>query len=354
MSAASSGAMMGSPTPSFPSLDSTVGAYVLGTFVSLILYGVCTHQFYRYMRQFPTDHWMIKGLDSGDASFYCPHAYYVSLHAHCWPSYRPPLTRRDSYYYLVNNYANPLALADGVWSLNVIPTLAATIVLASECFFARRVTLIGFWSKVVATIAVLCLLAGSGLSVALTVKAFQITDMLLFGEQAKVLAILSLALDAIGDCLLVGAIIAALRQRRDSHAISSISEVAELYILNTGLLVGILQAIGAILAIRYPLKLYYAAHAMVVIRMYGVTLLSVLNSRKLLLSRGIRVFKDESTFGRAHRLATVERWNVPHNRDDTTPPVMSVKVAAEIEVHGQSDSDLNGHYDLKEMRTADP
>ncbi|KAI9056766.1 hypothetical protein FKP32DRAFT_1681934 [Trametes sanguinea] len=348
MSAASSGAMTGLPTPSFPSLDGTVGAYALGTFVSLILYGICTHQFYRYMRQFPTDHWMIKGLVSTMAVIGV--MILETLH-----SIAPMHT---IYYYLVNNYANPLALADGVWSLNVIPTLAAMIVLASECFFARRVTLIGFWSKLIATVAVSCLLAGSGLSIALTVKAFQIKDMLLFGEKAKVLAILSLALDAIGDCLLAGAIIAALRQSRDRHAISSISEVAELYILNTGLLVGILQAIGAILAIRYPLKLYYAAHAMVVIRMYGVTLLSVLNSRKLLLSRGIRVFNDE-TFGRsiisrAHRLATVERWNVPHNPEDTTPPVISVKVAAEIEVHGQSDSDLNGHYDLKGMRTADP
>ncbi|CDO77819.1 hypothetical protein BN946_scf184722.g11 [Trametes cinnabarina] len=257
------------------------------------------------------------------------------------------------YHYLVSNYFDPAAIGQGVWSINITPVFAALIVLFAECFFARRVVLIGLRPKIIGIVAFLCLVSGSSL----TVKAFEIKQIDVFGEDTKVLTPLSLGLDAVADGLLAGTIIVTLRQNRASHANSSVFDVTELYFLNTGLLVGMLQAIAAILAIRYPLELYWTAVGLNAVKMYGVTLLSVLNSRKLLLSRGVKIFNDE-TFGRniisrVNHLAAMERWNVPHNsHDDDAPPVINVKVAAEIEVHGESDGSFTD--DRKGMRSAEP
>ncbi|OSC98520.1 hypothetical protein PYCCODRAFT_1470997 [Trametes coccinea BRFM310] len=336
------------PADPSPSLDSTIGVFALGTFVSLCLYGFCIQQFYRHMRQPAADDWVIRSLAIGVMVLQTIHAI-APMHA--------------CYYYLVTNYDNFPSINVGIWSIDIIPTIAAMIVLTAEFFFARRVFLIGPWYKVVAVVAMLCLLTGSGLSIGLTARAYQIKDFATFGEKAKLTSFLSVGFDAIGDCLLAAAMITALRRSRASHSVSSILDVIVLYVVNTGLLSGILHAVTAILSIRYPGKLYWAALGLIVIRVYGITLFSVsaalsLNSRKLMLSRGIRVFNDEA-FGRniisrAHRLATVERWNVPHGREDDTPPVITVKVAAEIEVHGHGDSDLSKDYAHKGISRASP
>ncbi|KAI8969362.1 hypothetical protein BD414DRAFT_280056 [Trametes punicea] len=313
-----------------PSLDSTIGALALGTFISLILYGVSVHQLYQYLRQFPSEKWTIKSVVIGVMILETLQTI-APIHA--------------CYYYLVRKYDRPDAIQTAVWSLNIIPGIAAFIVLVSESFFARRVALIGRKSQVLAAFAVLCLLVGNALSLAIAVKAFQIMNIIAFGEKTHAITSVSLALNALADYLLSGAIIVALRASRASHAKSSKLEVATLYILNTGLLTGILQGLAAIMAIRYPLKLYWGAVGLVAMRMYGITLLSILNSRRLLVSRGIKVFNNEgfgrNIIARANRLVAVEQWNVPQVSDDTMmPPVINVKVAAETEVHGESGDDL--------------
>ncbi|KAJ3005336.1 hypothetical protein NUW54_g4382 [Trametes sanguinea] len=362
-----------------PSMDTTVGAFALGTFVSLMLYGICVHQFYSYVRHFPSDDWIIKGLVVGVMVWETLHAI-APMHA--------------CYHYLVDNYDSADALRYGVWSLDVTPAFGAVILVLAECFFVRRVSLsmhsfrchslckkltptlqlepgrdwsqpsqsCASWQAVCRLVHRLAIVHFSTAVVsaehvryciAIAAKAFHLRDFVSFDAEAKVQTILSLALNAIGDCLLAGSIIAGLYRNRASHTRSSALAVAELYVLNTGLLVGVLQTIAAILAICYPLRLYWAAVGLNAVRMYGITLLSVLNSRTLLLSRGVTIFTDgtgastRNILSRAQRLNTVERWNVPNDPNDSIPPIINVKVAAEIEVHGQSDTDLSGDYARK-------
>ncbi|KAI9056799.1 hypothetical protein FKP32DRAFT_1413252 [Trametes sanguinea] len=54
--------------PKVPALDNTFGALLLGTYGGLILFGVTTHQAYRYFHMYPHDGRMLKGLvaDYGD------------------------------------------------------------------------------------------------------------------------------------------------------------------------------------------------------------------------------------------------------------------------------------------------
>ncbi|KAI9001457.1 hypothetical protein BD414DRAFT_533206 [Trametes punicea] len=178
-----------------------------------------------------------------------------------------------------------------------------------------------------------------------TVKAFQIENLMQFFVKTHDIISSALALDAGTDFLLAGAIIAALFQNRASHARFPKIEVGVLYVLNTGLLSGVRQAIAAILSMRYLFHLYWAAFGLLAQRMHAITLLSV-QSR-------VKVFNQETfarnILARADQLAAVEQWNVPRVLDDDTPRVINVKVAAEIAVNGRADYDASGFPDQKEM-----
>ncbi|CDO75135.1 hypothetical protein BN946_scf184772.g2 [Trametes cinnabarina] len=143
-----------------------------------------------------------------------------------------------------------------------------------------------------------------GLGTAVTVQGFRFEQLSTFGEKTKLATILTLALAALGDYLLAGTIIASLYRNRATRA--------------------------------------------------------SLNARNLMVNRGINIFSDNSeSYGRnilsrVNRLATAERWNVPQAPDDGLPPVINVKVAAEIEVHGQSDGDSIRNYDVKGLPSTAP
>ncbi|KAI0654618.1 hypothetical protein C8Q70DRAFT_1058213 [Cubamyces menziesii] len=320
-----------------PSLSGTVGTYALGTFVSLILYGVSCLQLYRYGRLYPSDSVYLKVL-------------VVTLML--WETLHSVATMHSCYYYLVTNYFNPLALVNGVWSLNIQPVVSGTISLIAFIFFARRVSLIGPKSSVVALTAILLLLASNALTIVITTKAFRIENIQQFGEQTHGISSAFLALAASADYVLAAALIVVLIRDRANHTRASWIEVATTYILNTGLLTGTLQWLAAIMSLRFPSELYWATFGLITMKFRAITLFSVLNSRKTMSSRGITVFNDStytrSAIARAHRLTTVEQFNVPRDPREDGPPVINIKVAAETEIHGRSyaSSILDIHEDM--------
>ncbi|KAI0833816.1 hypothetical protein BC628DRAFT_1414551 [Trametes gibbosa] len=270
------------------------------------------------------------------------------------------LSMHTCYYYLVSNFFNPAAIQKGVWSLNITSTVGAFIVVCAQMFFARRVYLIGGISRSVAILAAICLfghigtaIADPSQSAAITYQAFHINQIEKFTAQTKPISFTTLICAAVADLLLSGAIMVALpRTRTDNQSqpsnATSKFETAVMYIINTGLLTGVVHGIAAILSIAWPYRLYWGAAALVAQKMYAITLLAVLNSRKLQFSRGIEVFDtDLNTFGtnifsRANQLAAVEQWNVPRAPD--LPQTITIKVAAEMDTDGQS----QGYGDDKE------
>ncbi|TBU21807.1 hypothetical protein BD311DRAFT_677508 [Dichomitus squalens] len=82
-----------------PSLDTTFGAVLIGTFLGLIMYGLTVKQTLRYFRVYTADAFVLKFmifclalLDTGNTV--------VTMHV--------------CYHYLITNYYNPSALLDGV------------------------------------------------------------------------------------------------------------------------------------------------------------------------------------------------------------------------------------------------
>ncbi|KAI0357926.1 hypothetical protein OH77DRAFT_1422074, partial [Trametes cingulata] len=80
-------------------IDGTLGAFMLGHFIGVILYGVSLHQAYRYCRMYPGDSRWLKGLVAL-ALFLETIASIMSMDV--------------CYYYLVTNRARPQTLLDGV------------------------------------------------------------------------------------------------------------------------------------------------------------------------------------------------------------------------------------------------
>ncbi|KAI0324255.1 hypothetical protein GY45DRAFT_1331733 [Cubamyces sp. BRFM 1775] len=137
----------------------------------------------------------------------------------------------------------------------------------------------------------------------------------------------------------------------------------------------IIHGLSAVFAIVWPVKLFWSGVGLIAIKcapplighsvnplislyltldsssVYAITLLAVLNSRKLLISRGVAIFDTSDTLferniiTRANHLAAVERWNVPRVPDGT-PTKLNIMVAAEVEVDGKSQpADDSGDID---------
>ncbi|KAI0656506.1 hypothetical protein C8Q70DRAFT_1056727 [Cubamyces menziesii] len=234
-----------------PSLSGTIGIYTIGTFASLILYGISCHQFYRYGRLHSKDNAYLKAL------------VIILMLLETLHSVAP---MHSCYYFLIKNRFNLIAAENGVWSLDIEPAVSGAISFLAFIFFACRVSLIGVKSSIVALTAILLLLASNGL------------------------------------------------------------------------LTGTLQWTAALMSFKFPLDFYWAALTLITMKLRTMILLSVLNSRKTMASRGITVFNNSSytrnAIARAHRLAVVEQFNVPRDPCEDVPPVISIKVVAETEVHG--------------------
>ncbi|KAI0667896.1 hypothetical protein C8Q78DRAFT_1147327, partial [Trametes maxima] len=248
-------------TEAISALPGIIGAFAVGTFASLVLYGISILQFYRYLRTHPDDNIHIKVLVFSAVLLNTVHTI-MSMHI--------------CYYYLVSNYFSPAALARSVWSSDLLPVAHLFVTMVSQAFFARRVYLIGARYKFIAIFAVSILTSDlrgrsrcakfmivylplrqpSGeymyvsfrISIVCLRSGGHISDIAYQGLSLNVLLItlphgqlnmsLSLGLSALADIVLSGAIIVSLRRDRGSHASLSIFDLAVLYVLNTGVLTG--------------------------------------------------------------------------------------------------------------------
>ncbi|KAH9902454.1 hypothetical protein C8Q73DRAFT_785130 [Cubamyces lactineus] len=297
----------------------TYGAYLLGTCASLILYGVSLHQLYRYFRLYPTDSLSIR-------------VSVVSLM--CLETLQAALLVHSCYTTLVSNYFNPMALLYAVWSLKIEPVVVALLTVVAQAFFARRASLLGTRSRIVTCIALLSLMLHLSLAIAAAAIFFRIVNLHRLQHSSEWLFSASVSSATVADILLAGAIIRGLRRTRATLNDSPL-DAFTLYVVNTGLLTGVFNAIPAILAACYPRTFVWAAFNFISARLYANTLLSVLNSRKFLAGREIKIFgSDPSSQGiiaRAGHLATVERWGAPQV-PDRVPAVINISVTAEEDV----------------------
>ncbi|KAI0654638.1 hypothetical protein C8Q70DRAFT_1025710 [Cubamyces menziesii] len=255
--------------PELPSLNNTYGAVLIGTYVSLILYGVTLHQAYRYFR--------LSSSDSSATKIYV--AGLLTL-----DTFHTVVCMHISYWYLVQNYFDPLRLYTGVWSINLLSILVGVTIISCQCFYARRVYLLGRQYRLLVLATAIMFLAELGCSITLSVKAFIEPSYTDFRKFAWLISV-AFGIVVFADVLLTGVLILTLnRSRTGFRRTDSMIDVLILYAMCTGLLTDIFSALIFIFALVSPGNMIYIGCDSVAAKLYVNSVLAALNFRRSFVS----------------------------------------------------------------------
>ncbi|KAI0667885.1 hypothetical protein C8Q78DRAFT_1081766 [Trametes maxima] len=233
------------PAPAIPTLGNTLGAFLVGTYLGLILYGMIIYQAYNYFRMYPDDLRLVK-------IWVIVILLVETVHTvMCWHS---------CYYYLVSNYFRPDILQYSVWSMNMLPLIASTGIGVSQGFFARRVYLINPKYRILVAISILLTVVAFGLSAAATSMGFILNVYTKF-SRVEWLDSAALAAALLADSLTTAVLIIALKRSRTG--IKRICNVV---------------ALG--FSVAQPDNMIIFGVSIVATKVYGNSLLAVLNTRR--------------------------------------------------------------------------
>ncbi|KAH9902461.1 hypothetical protein C8Q73DRAFT_6155 [Cubamyces lactineus] len=255
--------------PQAPSLKNTYGAVLIGTYVSLILYGMTLHQAYRYSR--------LSTSDSSATKYYVAGLLVLD-------TFHTVLCMHMCYWYLVQNYFDPLRLYTGVWSINVLSVVVGVTIICCQCFYARRVYLLGRQYRYLVLVTVIMFIAELGCAIASAVQAFVLPD---FSQFRKVTWLISagFGIAVVADALLTGVLILALnRSRTGFRRTDSMIDVLILYAMCTGLVTDLFSVLSFLFALILPNEMIYVGCDSVAAKLYVNSVLAALNFRQSFIS----------------------------------------------------------------------
>ncbi|KAH9902439.1 hypothetical protein C8Q73DRAFT_670311 [Cubamyces lactineus] len=230
------------PLPQLPSLDNTYGAILLGSFASLMLYGLTLHQAYRYLRAHATDGIYMK----------CYVALVVIL-----DTLHSGLCMHMSYWYLVKCYFRPDRLFTGVWSLNMIAVTVGVTIILCQCFFARRVYIIGGKFRNIAFVSVFLFLGELAFAIVATIKAFVLPNLVEFRKFAWTISA-AYGLSVGSNAMLTSVLIFVLhRSRTGFERTDSKIDTLIKYAVCTGLMTDLFGILALVFALVQPSNLIY-------------------------------------------------------------------------------------------------
>ncbi|KAL1948184.1 hypothetical protein VTO73DRAFT_12259 [Trametes versicolor] len=289
-----------------PALDDTLGAMLIGAFISTILYGLTLNQISRYYELYPVDTPLFRIM--------VPTLFILeTVHTVC--------ILESIYYYLVANQANPSSIAGFHPPLKLVIPITAVTTLLCHSFYARRVYLFGSHHRMSVVIAALFSMAKMGFCVAATVEVFS-SPLIITIEKYSWMVSASYGCTFVADALLTGTLIyILLHSRTGFKRTDSIVETLALYTTNTGLLTSTVGVIVFILALVQPNNLIWAGVGFVSNKLYANAVLAVLNSRRSLASNMF----EKPTEAEAISTRTRSRRTHPNHGADPNPsqvPIM--------------------------------
>ncbi|KAI0776740.1 hypothetical protein BD413DRAFT_228052 [Trametes elegans] len=264
-------------------LDTTLGAWLLGTFFGLLLQGAVYLQAFRYYRKYPNDPRYLK--------------IWVAIVLFL-ETFNTALTMHSCYTYLVTNFANPSILVGRpVWSMWAFPLTGSLTSLVCEAFFARRAWMMGGSRyRVFIVFAAMCWLAFFGFYAALTITSFRIESL---PESLKLswLASTGSTIKIGGDIIVTAVLIYTLQKSRSGVArTDTILDLLILYALSTGLIIAVFTVVNVALVHAFPHNLIYAIFAVMLTKLYANSFLVALNTRQYLVQRGLMTEQETTPF----------------------------------------------------------
>ncbi|KAL1939521.1 hypothetical protein VTO73DRAFT_9832 [Trametes versicolor] len=272
-----------------PPIDGTSGALLIGTFIGLFLLGLILHQAERYARTFPGDSLWIKSLVALMVFLEIASSG-INVHV--------------CYHSLVTNYFHPERAVNNTWTISLTPLTTEVTLFLTQGWFARRLWILGPRYRPVVIVACICILAELGVIMAPTINLLGSTYSQASEEVPYVYLIpTSFALALAVNVMLTIPLIYTLQVHRKragfSRSTNAMLDILILYSVSTGLLNGVFDLITLILAFTFLRDYLYTIPALPAGKLYGITLLAALHSRRTVRDRGQSRHDDvsEMVFG---------------------------------------------------------
>ncbi|KAK7686481.1 hypothetical protein QCA50_010077 [Cerrena zonata] len=250
----------------------TLGATLIGTFLSAVLSGILSLQVAIYYQVYTVDfsrNRMMVGL------LWILDTIHVSM------------AFGASWTYLITNRGND-AIADFIpWTIAVTVALTAIITFCTHCFFAQRVYTLG-GRKLWLTGPIL-LLAFGRLFAALvsTSEMIRLRSYAAFVEQYGWIFTAGLSSAATVDILITVSLVIILQRSRTGYSTSTdhIIDSIALYTIETGMITCVTTIVSLICWVSMPNNLIFLALHFTISKLYANSVLATLNARRSLRKR---------------------------------------------------------------------
>ncbi|TEB20129.1 hypothetical protein FA13DRAFT_1645385 [Coprinellus micaceus] len=255
-----------------PTIDATVGAIFIGFAFACTIYGIVITQMFVYFRNYPGDRTWFKWLVSRRSILETADQAFI---AHML------------YHYCITNYGNLQALlqARTTWFLQL--TAGAAVGCIVKCYFAFRVWRFSNRNIWITGLIVLLALGQLGLAITYTVEAFKLPDIFAVHE-LRTLGTISLGVGVATDIVTAVALCFFLNKLRTGLK-SSDSLVNNLcaYAINTGVLTSTVSVATLVLYNGiHGLNLYFVATYFILSKLYAISFMATLNTRRTIRGRG--------------------------------------------------------------------
>ncbi|EIW52148.1 uncharacterized protein TRAVEDRAFT_53576 [Trametes versicolor FP-101664 SS1] len=309
-----------------PSLDSSLGAVLLGVIIGSMLYGLTVHQTYRYFKLSPRDRPILKFLVLTILVF-------ETLHTAVWIIV--------IYHYAITDAFHLSDILRGHWSIRLTFPITGLAVFVCQSFYVSRVFLAGPGYRWLVVPAAISMLVGIGFAIAAGTEAFLATPFIVDLQHISWLVSIAYGFAVATDIILTSALIFVLyKWKSDSKRGNSTVDTVILYTINTGLLTSIISTAAFIFAIVIPGNLIYAAVSIVGTKLYANSILAALNSRH---SIGGRLINDSSPLS----------LGANANGAPSAHPQQAHVIELESMVYNVPEQYLGGRSETSTLRTQD-
>ncbi|KAF9242671.1 hypothetical protein BU15DRAFT_72783 [Melanogaster broomeanus] len=288
---------MAAQIPALPAVDNTLGALLIGLTVSAVAYGILIMQVFTYYRRYSSDKTVYKALV---ALLWIMETTHQALLGHC------------VYYYTITNSTNlEVLLEKPVWSIivrandyrrghwNLGQVLLLTTCLAIQLWqpvahnfpydidLWRNGSRPRVYKTKVQFLQILCAGLQADFAIA-QVSSFPESPLL--GASGFLLASISLGLGVVNDMAVAAALCFYLQSMRVNYSrVDSKITTLTIYAINTGVLTSAMSFTTLIMYDCMPNNFIFVGCYFVLSKLYAISLLATLNTRKISSDRGQHV-----------------------------------------------------------------
>lgn len=272
--------------PAHINLNNTLGALLVGLIVSTALFGLTSMQTWVYFNTYFNDPHILKLLVAVLWMLDCTHTILVS-HA--------------SYHFLISNFGNYNAMAEGEWSIIVEVLVTTIMTLLVQIFLAFRLYRLSHGNWILLGCIFVLAMGHVALGITSTVRLFQIKFFSRIPEISNILSS-TLIVMAVNDALITVSLCYYL-QKAQKAALQNGSKkhdavrLLTIYTIETGGLISVVVIVNAIFALVMPRNWIFIGIEFILAKLYSNSLLTILNSRVSIRSKFGAMFSNERSPG---------------------------------------------------------